>query len=172
MIVLFSFLPIALSSLGVIGILFSIFSFLLIFWIEYKLVKECNYPGILALLLFIPIVNFIFLGVLAWGKKEIDHQQILRKDIFYYKSTFWIIFLIGTIILIVIGGIFALKNIEPNIEGDITFDTSSNEEAEGITTEGEFFATIEDCKKSECWETCSASKSCSFQDKKYVCTCK
>lgn len=111
-ILLGSLFPTLFSFVGfpVIGIIIFLIFALFVSW---KLVEACHYSGWFSLLLFIPLVNLIFLGVLAWGK-ELDHQRVLdNKEIrFYQKNTFWIILLVVFILLstiLVIMGISKLS---------------------------------------------------------------
>ena len=38
-------------------------------WWWWRIAEKRKYPGWYALLLFLPIVNFVVMGILAWGKK-------------------------------------------------------------------------------------------------------
>jgi len=38
-------------------------------WLWWKIAEARHYPGWYGILMIIPIVNFIIMGILAWGKK-------------------------------------------------------------------------------------------------------
>ncbi len=65
------FLTFSIPILGQVIFLISAFLFIIftIIW-DWKMFQAINKPGWWALMLLIPIVNFIFLGIAAWSKEQ------------------------------------------------------------------------------------------------------
>lgn len=67
------------SGMGIAGALVALLFFILMLFMNWKLVSKTGYSGWLSLLLYVPLVNFIVILILVFGTWPIERElQRLR----------------------------------------------------------------------------------------------